>query len=91
MESERKKTILSTIILFLFILVGNAQEATFRRVPAEMDLISAQTNCIMRDSRGFIWLATQCGMSRFDGYRSTTTRTAHRCLTILWRLFKRMV
>lgn len=28
MESERKKTILSTIILFLFILVGNAQEAT---------------------------------------------------------------
>ena len=72
MESERKKTILSTIILFLFILVGNAQEATFRRVPAEMDLISAQTNCIMRDSRGFIWLATQCGMSRFDGYRFTT-------------------
>ena len=53
-------------------LVGNAQEATFRRVPAEMDLISAQTNCIMRDSRGFIWLATQCGMSRFDGYRFTT-------------------
>ncbi len=31
-------------------------------------------NSVIQDSRGFIWLATYSGLSKFDGYRFTTYR-----------------
>ena len=34
-------------------------------------LTSTLINCIMQDHQGYIWVATQNGLNRFDGYRFT--------------------
>jgi ligand-binding sensor domain-containing protein len=33
-------------------------------------------NWILQDSRGFIWLATYAGLSKFDGYKFTNYKRA---------------
>jgi signal transduction histidine kinase/ligand-binding sensor domain-containing protein len=35
-------------------------------------LAGNEINCILQDSRGFLWVGTQSGLSRFDGYRFVT-------------------
>ncbi len=39
-------------------------------------LLSNRIDCIVPDSRGFVWFCTPEGLSRFDGYRITTFGTA---------------
>ena len=43
------------------------QQLHFRRWPG-----SSFVNALMRDSRGFLWVCTRDGLSRFDGYRFVT-------------------
>lgn len=40
---------------------------SFLRVDASNGLVNNQTTCIYQDSRGFIWIGTSSGLSRFDG------------------------
>ena len=44
----------------------------FRRLDTRDGLSNSQVNCILRDSRGFVWLPTQFGLCRYDGYRFRT-------------------
>lgn len=44
----------------------------FRRLDARDGLSNTQTNCIFRDSRGFVWIGTPFGLNRYDGYRVKT-------------------
>ncbi|MEO7988965.1 MAG: two-component regulator propeller domain-containing protein [Chryseolinea sp.] len=46
----------------------------FKRISTEQGLPQPSVNCILRDSRGFVWLATEDGLSRFDGTEFKTFR-----------------
>ncbi|HVF35196.1 MAG TPA: EAL domain-containing protein [Candidatus Saccharimonadia bacterium] len=41
----------------------------FQRVSAAEDLAQNTVNAILQDRTGFIWIATQGGLHRYDGYR----------------------
>ena len=38
---------------------------------------SSFIECIIQDSRGFLWVCTRDGLSRFDGYKFTTYKTSN--------------
>ncbi|MBU2493756.1 MAG: hypothetical protein KJ571_14100 [Bacteroidetes bacterium] len=44
------------------------QKITFDRLAREQGLIPGNVNDIIQDSIGFIWMATENGLCRFDGY-----------------------
>lgn len=43
----------------------------FSRYSLEEGLSQSVVNCISQDSKGFIWIGTQDGLNRFDGYKFT--------------------
>lgn len=46
----------------------------FKRISTEQGLPQSSVNSILRDSRGFVWMATEDGLSRFDGTEFRTFR-----------------
>lgn len=57
-------------IFFLFFLISptlKGQNYSFRKYDALDGLPQSQTTSIFQDSRGFIWITTRNGLSRFDG------------------------
>ena len=59
------------------ILLPQALEARipdikFRRLDTRDGLSNSQVICIMRDSKGFVWIGTAYGLNRYDGYRVKT-------------------
>ncbi len=40
----------------------------FERLSIEDGLSQSVVNCVLQDSTGFLWLGTQAGLNRFDGY-----------------------
>ena len=43
-------------------------EQLFMSINTTSGLISNEVNCIFQDSKGFIWLGTKNGLSKYDGY-----------------------
>ncbi len=41
----------------------------FKNLDARDGLTSSQVNCILKDSRGFVWFGTPAGLYRYDGYQ----------------------
>ena len=60
------KRILVIILLLLPLTVAGVY--LFKTLDARNGLTISQINCVMKDSRGFIWLGTPAGLYRFDGY-----------------------
>lgn len=65
------------ILLFLLFIVPYTAMAVipdvkFRRLDTRDGLSNSQVNSILRDSRGNVWLGTQFGLCRYDGYRFRT-------------------
>lgn len=74
-------------LTLLFLLTGSAifsciaqsenpalQQLFFKRISTEQGLPQPSVNSILRDSRGFVWIATEDGLSRFDGTEFRTFR-----------------
>ena len=61
------KTILITILLAV-LMPATAADMLFKTLDARHGLTSSQINCILKDSRGFMWFGTPAGLYRFDGY-----------------------
>ena len=61
---------LKHILLALMLLLPLAAAAIylFKTLDASNGLTISQINCVMKDSRGYIWLGTPSGLYRFDGY-----------------------
>lgn len=51
-----------------------AQELTYERLSSELGLSQNMVNTVLQDSKGFLWVGTNNGLNRFDGYRFTTFR-----------------
>lgn len=66
---------LLTVLLILTAVSVTAErlpDAKFRRLDTRDGLSNSQVNCVLRDSRGFVWIGTSYGLNRYDGYRFKT-------------------
>lgn len=46
----------------------------FAHLTTEMGLSQSTAFCLLQDSQGFVWVGTEDGLNRFDGYAVTTYR-----------------
>ena len=66
----RFRTLALAFLLLLPVkLLSQPSSLPFHRIRADITTTSSQVNCIMRDARGYIWVGTQYGMARYDGFR----------------------
>ena len=56
------------LAVLLAIPVTMAAVYLFKTLDARDGLTSSQINCIMKDSRGYVWFGTPAGLYRYDGY-----------------------
>ncbi len=56
------------LILMLALPIGAAGVYLFKILDAHSGLTISQINCILKDSRGYVWLGTPAGLYRYDGY-----------------------
>ena len=46
-------------------------DMTFEHLSAHQGLLGSEVHCILQDSRGYLWLGTEKGLNKFDGYGFT--------------------
>lgn len=64
------KHILTFIILFFILKLAFSQShIRFKNYSITSGLSQSYVNCIIQDDVGFIWVGTQDGLNKFDGYR----------------------
>ena len=56
------------LVLALLMPLAAAGVYLFKTLDARNGLTSSQVNCILKDSRGYVWLGTTSGLYRYDGY-----------------------
>ena len=66
------KWFLGLLIYLLVIQFGYSQNIKFKRVSIEEGLSAVTVNTIFQDSQDFIWIGTQDGLNRYDGYHFKT-------------------
>ncbi len=59
---------MTALLLLCLTRFGMAQPLRFEQLSTEQGLSQSVVNCIFQDSRGFLWLGTQGGLNRYDGY-----------------------
>ena len=64
MKKTRKLFILALLLLPLTV----AAVFYFKTLDSRNRLNSSQINCILKDSRGYVWFGTPAGLYRYDGY-----------------------
>ena len=60
-----------SVLIGIFLVIGlgsRAQQYFFSRYDLANGLSQSVANCIFQDSRGFIWIGTQNGLNKFNGY-----------------------
>ena len=78
-----KTSIHAIIYLALIVLGSNTAQAlsprdyTLQLSPATRDLTQQSIRNVFQDSRGFIWILTQEGLHRYDGYSVTRYRASN--------------
>ena len=61
-----KKTL--TMLLLTALSLTAIAAYLFKTLDAKDGLTSSQVNCILKDSRGYMWFGTSAGLYRYDGY-----------------------
>lgn len=66
------------ILFFIFLLrpddpvLAQKDKPKFRRISLEQELSHGTVYSILQDRRGFLWIATEGGLNRYDGYEFKT-------------------
>ena len=63
-----------TIFLLLFLPLlsfSQAQNYRFEQFNEQQGLSHNCIHCIIQDSKGFIWIGTEGGLDKYDGYKIT--------------------
>ncbi|MCB0588707.1 MAG: hypothetical protein KDD06_25675, partial [Phaeodactylibacter sp.] len=60
--------------LLLFCSGLYAQPVRFDQLNVEHGLSQNTVNCIIKDSRGYLWIGTNDGLNRYDGYQFAVFR-----------------
>ncbi len=63
---NRLLNIIIFLLIFQMAVLANKQYS-FLQVNNTIGLVNNQVTCIYKDSRGFIWIGTAAGLSRYDG------------------------
>lgn len=63
------RALLLVFVLFAFSAFGQMGKGYFDRFGLSEGLSQSTVNCIFQDSYGFLWIGTEDGLNRFDGYR----------------------
>ena len=72
------------LCVFALLVFANSTQAlsprdyTFQLSPAARELTQQSVRGVFQDSRGFIWVLTQEGLHRYDGYTVTRFRASNR-------------
>ena len=56
-------------------VVSFSQNVKFKKISIDDGLSQASVNALFQDSEGFIWIGTQDGLNRYDGYHIKTFKT----------------
>jgi ligand-binding sensor domain-containing protein len=56
------------LVMLLAIPMAMVADYLFKTLDAREGLTSSQINCILKDSRGYMWFGTPAGLYRYDGY-----------------------
>ncbi|MDB5015369.1 MAG: response regulator [Mucilaginibacter sp.] len=57
-----------------FICFSQSRSLSFEHLGTREGLSQINVNCIIQDSRGFMWIGTRNGLNRYDGYKFITYR-----------------
>ena len=71
-RSKLVKTGYRYLLLTLFlplVLYSQWENTRFRRLSIEHGLSQSSAFCIVQDKKGFIWIGTEAGLNRYDGYK----------------------
>jgi len=68
MNRTRKLYLLTNIVLLLCFGSALAQELKFAHITSDQGLSMGVVNCVLQDSKGFMWFGTQDGLNKYDGY-----------------------
>lgn len=79
MRKNRKFGFYIFPVLYLFLFPsqfnGFAQVLRFKHLGLEEGLSQTSVNCIAQDKHGFLWIGTQDGLNKYDGYNFTVFRS----------------
>lgn len=56
------------LVIFSNVLYSQERQIKFENIGIEEGLSQASIHCIWQDSKGFIWIGTESGVNRYDGY-----------------------
>src|SRR5688572_12009155 len=65
------RVIIVSLLLYGQCSCSLAQQVSFTRYTVQDGLVANPIRCIYQDSKGFIWIGTYDGLSRYDGYKFT--------------------
>lgn len=61
--------LISIVILWISLICSSVVNASVSRLSPAEGLSQSYVNTLLLDSQGFLWLSTEAGLNRYDGYR----------------------